>query len=337
MNQHSQIVKPARWLVAVLFGVVTGQAAADGVVKVPGETRGYLYDSSSNPTNAGQEISLAVTKEGHFKEYRIESEPPGLVCDEACPGTAQRLPVGSVTLRIIGKKPVPVVNIPLTGMWSEPCERTDAELDHCVFNLHALNARVNVTVSPDIKPGMSIPLPEGGEGMIVNIDTRDGYVLVANHRSLGSKKIWLPFNQNWTSRLHINSPTDGRINTSKLIELARTRAEAAQHCNAMNGDWYLPAENELKLLTTDALRKIPNLDEDSYLWSSTENSLTKGNSRRGSSKPYLELQVKALNNNNASISSRTAYLYDQEADGSWTENKSSTRRYQVLCFRRLAI
>jgi len=304
---------------------------------VPGETKGYLYDASSTPNNTVQEVSLAVTKAGHFREYRIESDPPGLVCDESCPATAQRLPMGSVTLRIVGKKPVSIVNIPLTGVWSEPCERTGVELDYCTFNLHALNARVNVEVNPDIKPGMTMPLPDGGEAMIVNIDTRDGYVLVANHLRLGSGKIWLPFNKNWTSRLHINSPTDGRINTGKLLELGANRLTAAAYCNAMDKGWYLPAENELKLLTMDALRKIPGLAEDSYLWSSTENSLTKGNSRRGSSKPYLELQAKALSTSSANISSRTAYLYDQEADGSWTESKSYTRKYQVLCFRRLPL
>jgi len=336
MNRTLKIIKPARWLSATLFIAIAGQAAADGIVKVPGETKGYLYDSASNPTSAEQEISLAVSKEGHFKEYRIESDPPGLICDEACPGTAQRLPVGSVTLRIIGKKPVSVVNIPLTGMWSEPCERTDTELDHCVFNLHALNARVSVEVSPDVKPGMTLPLPEGGEAMIVNIDARDGYVLVANHLKLDSNRIWLPFSRNWTSRLHVNSPTDGRINTNKLLELTANRTTAAFYCSNMDGDWYLPAEKELALLTTDALKKIPSLDTDSYLWSSTEDNLVKGTTRR-TNKPYLELRVKALRNSNARIYNQSAYSYDQESDGSWTEDKPYTHKYQVLCFRRLPI
>jgi len=336
MNRISKTIKPAHWLAAALFGVVTGQATADGIVKVPGETKGYLYDSASNPTSAEQEISLAVTKEGHFKEYRIESDPPGLICDETCPGTAQRLPVGSVTLRIIGKKPVSVVSIPLTGMWSEPCERTDAELDHCVFNLHALNAQVSVEVSPDVKPGMILPLPEGGEGMIVNIDTRDGYILIANHKKLGLNKIWLPFRASWTSRLHVNSPTDGRINTNKLLELTVSRLTAAYYCDKMEGDWYLPAEKELALLTTDALKKISGLVEDSYLWSSTEDNLVKGTTRR-TSKPYLELRAKALRNSNARIYNQSAYSYDQESDGSWTEDKPYTHKYQALCFRRLPI
>jgi len=336
MNRIPQIVKLARCAAVVCLSAAAGAATADNLVKVPGQTKGFLFDQSSIPNNTRQEFSLAVNKEGHFTEYRIESEPPGLICDEACPGTAQRLPAGSITLRIVGKKPVPRVDIPLTGVWSEPCDTTEAETDRCVFNLHGLNAKVSVTVSPNIEPGMMFPLPEGGEGMLVNIDTHDGYVLVANHRALGTNKIWLPFRASWTSKLNINSLTDGRVNTQKLLTFSTLSTTAAAYCNAMNGDWYLPAEKELSLLTTAALKKIPNLDEDSYLWSSTEYSLTKG-TRRNTKKPYLELQAKALNNRNATISSRTAYLHEQEASGSWTADPSYTRRYQVLCFRRLPI
>jgi len=336
MNRIPQTVRLARYAAVVCLSVAAGTATADNLVQVPGQTKGFLYDQSSTPNNAPQEFSLAVNKEGHFTQYRIESEPPGLICDEACPGTAQRLPAGSIALRIIGKKPVPNVNIPLAGVWSEPCDTTEIETDRCVFSLHGLNAQVSVTVSPDIKPGMMFPLPEGGEGMLVNIDTRDGYVLVAAHRALGINKIWLPFRSSWTSNLNVNSPTDGRINTQKLLTFSTLSTTAAAYCNAMNGDWYLPAEKELALLTTAALKKIPNLDEDSYLWSSTEYSLTKG-TRRNTKKPYLELQAKALNNRNATISSRTAYLHEQEAGGSWTADPQYTRKYQVLCFRRLPI
>jgi len=337
MNHSSKLVRLARWTVAACLTASAATAAADGVVKVPGQTKGFLYDQSSTPNNTQQEFSLAVTKEGHFKEYRIESEPPGLVCDEACPGTAQRLPAGSVTLRIVGKKPVPIVNIPLTGVWSEPCDQTGVETDRCVFNLHGLNAQLSVTVSPDIEPGMMFPLPEGGEGMLVNIDTRDGYVLVANHLKLGSRKIWLPFRASWTSRLNVNSPTDGRINTNKLLTLSPANiTTAAYYCGAMDGDWYLPAEKELALLTTAALKKIPSLDEDSYLWSSTENDLVKGTTRR-TKLPYLELRAKAMRNSTATMHNQSAYSYDQQEDGSWQEDKPYTHKYQALCFRRLSL
>jgi len=86
----------------------------------------------------------------------------------------------------------------------------------------------------------------------------------------------------------------------------------------------------------DALRKIPGLAEDSYLWSSTENDLVKATARK-TGLPYLELRAKALRNSDATIRNQSAYSYDQQADGSWLEDKPYTHRYQALCFRRLPL
>jgi len=321
--------------VATSLAVIATPTLADGVVQVPGVTKGYLYDPSSNATGALQEISLAVTKVGHFTEYRIESDPPGLLCDEACPGTAERLPAGSVTLKIVGKKPVPILDIPLTGFWSEPCERAGEEIAHCTFDLHALNARVSVEVSPDINPGMTFKLPEGGEAMIVDINTRDNYVLVANHLKLGARERWLPFDAKWTSRLNIDSPTDGRINTDKIIELRPIAITAARYCKSMGAAWYLPAEKELALLTTDAFKKIPGIDEDSYLWSSTEGNFREGKYKDG--RPWRDLTAKALSNSTARISNQYVWSYVKEGGFFWTEEPEYTKRYQALCFRRVPI
>jgi len=333
-----QVIKPIKaipYLSLALFSLLASPAMADGVVVVQGKANGYLYDVSSNQTRAGKEISLTVTKEGHFKEYLIESVDGAFRCDESCPEASQRVPAGSVTLRIVGKKPVSFLNIPLTGQWSSPCGNTQTETDECTFSLNELNARISVTVSPDVEPGMTFPLPEGGVGMIVMIDTRDDYILMAYHEDLGPKRTWLGFNLDWKSSLNINSQTDGRLNTEKLLEI-KPPSGAARYCNLMGNNWYLPAKKELELLTKDALKKIPDLDESSYLWSSTEDRLYESKQKKNG-RPYLQLDAYALENKSATIKSKSVYSYDQQADGSWEEDKGYTNKFQVLCFRRLPI
>jgi len=333
MNRVLWGVKLSQWSVVVFFAVMTGQSAADGVAVVPGKTNGYFYDVSSNQTDSGKEVSLVVKKEGHFKEYTIESADGALRCDQQCPETSQRLPAGSVTLKIIGKKPVSFLDIPLTGKWSEPCNNTQTETAQCVFNLNELNGAVSVEVSPDIEVGTTMELPGGGEGLIVRVNVRDGYVLMAAHENLGSDKTWLLFRPDQTKDLKINSPVDGLINTQKLLEL-KVGAQAAAYCKAIGTDWYLPANAELSLMTPDSLRKIPGLDEEDSLWSSTESGVKTGN-RNQSKKPYLAYQAKALYVKDNRMYNEYVYLYDQEPDGSWTEDKSYTKKYKVLCFGRL--
>jgi len=333
MNQLMKSTRPIQWLSATLFFLLVSPVMADGVVVVQGKSNGYLYDLSSNRTRAGKEISLTVAKEGQFKEYLIESVDGAFRCDETCPEASQRVPAGSVTLRIVGKKPVSFLNIPLTGMWSSPCGNTKIETAECTFSLNELNSRVSVAVNPDIEPGMTFPLPEGGEGMIITVDTRDGYILIANHENLGQKTTWLAFNPDWKSRLNINSPTDGRINTEKLLKI-KPLSLAAAHCQDLGANWYLPARKELELLSENALKKIPGLDESSRLWSSTEHALNSGTTRAGF--PYLELRVRTLSNSSASGGDSSSYLYELKS-GEWVERQDYTNRFQTLCFRRLPI
>jgi len=332
MNQLMKFTRPIQWLSATLFFLLVSPVMADGVVVVQGKSNGYLYDLSSNRIRAGKEISLTVAKEGQFKEYLIESADGAFRCDESCPEASLRVPAGSTTLLIVGKKPVSFLNIPLTGTWSSPCTNTHTETAECTFSLNELNSRVSVAVNPDIEPGMTFPLPEGGEGMIITVDTRDGYILIANHENLGAKTTWLAFNPDWKSRLNINSPTDGRLNTEKLMEI-QPPSPAATYCQNMGSNWYLPARKELELLTKDALKKIPGLDEESRLWSSTEENLVQGTNN---GVPYLELRVHTLANNTATITRGYSYSYDLK-DGKWKEDAKYTGRYQVLCFRRLPI
>jgi len=339
MNRTVNFAQSMQCLLVAFLAVMAAHAVADGVAVVPGETNGYFYDISSNQTASGKEISLVVKKEGHFKEYIIETLDGVLRCDKNCPETSQRVPAGSVTLRIIGKKPISFLDVPLKGIWSEPCSNTQTETAECVFNLNELNAKVSVEVNPDIEVGTTFSLPDGGEGLIVKVDVREGYILLAGHEKLGEGKRWLSFNPNRTSRLHINSPVDGRINSQKLLDFTPP-SEAARYCAGLEGGgWYLPAEKELVLMTKDALNKISGLEEGSYLWSSTESNLTKCEigkcgGRNKNKKPTLELTVRALSIDSANMDTRTAYKYEQETDGRWTE--STTRRYQSLCFRRVA-
>jgi len=340
MNQTIIHAKLARWLIVACIAPVTGQASADGVAVVPGKANGYFYDTSSNQTASGKEISLVVKKEGHFKEYIIETLDGALRCDKNCPETSQRIPAGSVSLRIVGKKPVSFIDIPLKGIWSEPCSNTQTETAECVFSLNELNGKVTVEVSPDIKVGTTLSLPDGTEGLIIKVDIREGYILLAAHEKLGEGRRWLSFNPNRTSRLNINSPVDGRINSQKLLGFTPP-SEAAKYCAEMEGGgWYLPAEKELALMTKDALNKVSGLEEGSYLWSSTESGLTKceigecGKKNKKNKKPTLELTVRSLSADDASIHNITTYKHEQETDGRWTE--ITTNRYQSLCFRRVA-
>jgi len=86
---------------AILLSLFCTSSIADGIVVVPAKAAGYLYNPDANDSNI-DEISLHLIKEGGFTNYRIESDPPGLLCDESCPETVQRLPAGKVTLIISG-------------------------------------------------------------------------------------------------------------------------------------------------------------------------------------------------------------------------------------------
>jgi len=329
-------IKPAnsvRCLLLVCLAVVTTQSAADGVTQVPGKLNGYFYDVTSNQPPRGKEVSLVVVKQGAFKEYLIESTPEGFRCDEKCPEAAHRVPAGSVTLKIVGKKPVSFLDIPLTGIWSEPCNNTYTETDTCTFSLHDLNGRVVVDVNPNIEPGMTYPLPEGGEAMIVKVDTRDNYILLAAHENLSEGKDWLPFNPADPMKHKVlekidTSRLDGRLNMPELLKL---KSEAAQYCDKLKNGWYLPADKELGLMTKDSMSKVNGLDlsndgSRNYTWTSTKNGkgfyIDKGNPR---------VEVYAWSNGGSGISSKYAYEYNLK------KNEFSYRRkYQVLCFRRIS-
>jgi len=334
MNQTISSVKLMQGLLLACYILGSVPAAADGVAVVPGKTNGYFYDLSSNQPADGKEISLIVKKTGHFKEYTIETADALLRCDQACPETSQRLPAGSVSLKIIGKKPVSFIDIPLLGKWSEPCNNTQTDTDECVFSLNELNGSVSVEVSPDIEVGTTLALPEGGEGLIVKVDTRGGYILLAGHEQLGEGRTWLDFDpsdpmKHKVLETSVNSPLDGRINMPKLLELG---SEAARYCERMGRDWYLPAANELGLMSQSAMEKVQGLDvsddgDRNFVWSSTKHG--KGFFVDNKTGPRIE--VKAWNNKSARIDGGK-YVYEYDL-----KNKKLTylRKYQVLCFRRL--
>jgi len=341
-RMQSVYISAALWLAAA------GQAAAaNDILVIPDFAAAYLYDQAGSRRDTGNQASLALIKEGSFKEYLIESNPPGFICDENCAETAQNLPEGKVTLRIVGKKPISFLHIPLTGKWSGECDQGEADREgesesaRCVVHLSDMTEPVRVEVSATVDVGTLMPLPGGGQGMIVKVNTEEGYVLVAGHQLLGSGRVLLTFDPNNPLK-HANVGStdqyDGRVNMPKLLA---HNSEAAEYCAALDGDWYLPASNELKLMTPAAIAKISGLDmsgsaDTGYTWSSTQygKGLTSADPKK-----RLTFAAYALKNDSASLSGdRDTYRCDKKNDAEGYELPcKNLRHYQVLCFRRLSI
>jgi len=322
-----------QWCAVFALTVMAGQVVANDVLVIPDIAAAYLYDGTGSKRTVGNQISLALFKEGHYKAYTIESDPPGLVCDEHCEETVQNLPEGKVTLRIIGKKPVSFMDIPLTGQWSDECQ-SEEESARCVVHLDEMTAQIRVTVNPDINVGTLMRLPEGGSAMIVKVDTIENAVTVAAHQQLGPGVAWLDFDRSRRSKINANSLLDGRTNAAKLLPHG---SDAARYCYTLNGgnqSWYLPASGELGLLTKEVLDKIPGIDTGNYLWTSTENNISVSKNKDG--EETFTVSAHAMNNSSASISTnRDAYRCTIKNDGS--TSCTNVRHYQTLCFRRVPI
>jgi len=174
--------------------------------------------------------------------------------------------------------------------------------------------------------------------MIIQVDTDEGYVMVAGHQLLGSGLTWLTFNPSnpmMHQKLGSNNLTDGRVNMPKLLA---HNSEAAEYCaNLTGGQWYLPARNELALMTPNVINKVPGLDmsgndESAHLWTSTQN----GNGFFVDQKNNAP-RVEAMTRKNDSGSIGRKYVYECTPNEGSGYQCSYVRRYQVLCFRRLPI
>jgi len=329
-------------LLAAVLNIASGSVmAANEMLVIPDIAAAYLYDGAGSSRDVGSLANLALIKEGSFKEYLIESDPPGLTCDERCHEIAQNLPEGKVTLRIIGKKPISFLHIPLTGKWDGECEQGEEasadESARCVVHLSDMTGPIKVEVNPNVEVGTIMPLPDRGQAMIVKVNTEEGYVLVAGHQLLGSGRPLLIFNPASPlahANVGSNDRRDGRANMPKLL---RHGSDAAEYCAELDGDWYLPASDELALMTPGALSKISGLDmegsaDTGYTWSSTQygKGLTSANPEK-----RVTFAAYALFNRDATLSSdRDTYRCDKKESGYECAN---LRRYQVLCFRRLSI
>jgi len=313
------------WL--AVLALITTQAAADVNVVVPGKAAGYLY----LPGGGGDDgVSLAVFKEAMdgkplFQNYRIESDPPGISCDENCVETAQKLSAGQVELKIIGKKSIPGIDIPLKATWSGGCT-TDEESDTCLMHLDALNAQVRVKVDGGLEPGTIIDLPNVGSVMYVDMDTAQGYILVANHNQLGGLLTLLEHDPARTQNPDITDGNDGRNNMSTLIAEG---SNAAQYCQGLGNGWYLPARYELAKMSGAVLTKVPGLDKS--LWSSTQKEFSYSSSDGGKWKYKFHYLSRSSSTGNGSMDDMTIYEYEAKKD----KYKVEARR--VLCFRRVPL
>jgi len=322
------------WLFLSLATILLNSNAwADGIVVVEGKPSGYIHNPTSEQQNAAEEISLHLIKEGGFIDYSIESDPPGLLCDEGCEETVQRLPSGTVSLKISGNKPFPLLEIPLRGIWKEGCDgNTTSETEHCIMRLNQNNAKVIVEVNPNVEAGTLFPLPgTNTEVMLIAIDIAHGYLVVAAHEKVSSSLTWLDFDPSDPTKhknININS-WDGAANSAKLLALD---SAAARYCNDLgsqiSGKWHLPSKVELLPLTQEALKKIPSIEPDNRFWSSTQNFF--------SDKDHYRLAVNARAHSSGDWDNeRYVYTYDKQT--LQPKENNSIRRHQVLCVTHLPL
>jgi len=310
------------------------QGMADVNVVVPGKAAGYLYLPHGDDDGS---ISLTLSKEAFegkplFTEYRIESDPAGLLCDESCIEVTQKFPEGEVTLKIIGNKPVPGIEIPLTGLWSGACQGKVEETELCLMHVNEKNTQVSVKVNPDLEPGTIIDSPEG-KVMYVTMNTAQGYMLVAAHDRPGGSMALMEHNPARTEDPEIKNSNDGRQNMAQLLAEG---SPAAQYCNELGSGWYLPARYELANMQGATLTKVPGIKAS--LWSSTEYEF-KYKSEGGGKKQEWKYKTYYLSRSSStghgSMSDMTAYEYKLK---DYTKvDKDSTEKRQVLCFRRFPI
>jgi len=308
--------------------LLAAQAVADVNVVVPGKSAGYLYLPDSGQSDG--KASLRVTKNSAdgkplFQNYRIESDPAGLQCDEQCVEAVHNFPAGQVELKIVGNKPIPGLTIPLKGIWSADCHETQQEVDTCVFTLNEANGQISVKVDGDLEPGTIIELG-GSSVMYIAMDSAQGYLLVAAHDQLGASMTLMEHDPGRTSDPQIKDSADGRNNMAKLIEEG---SNAAQYCQDMGNGWYLPAKDELAKLEGSVLNQVPGLNQS--LWSSTEYSF-EYKPKDGKWKYKTYYLSRSSSTGNGSISNMTAYEYE---GGKKSKDKKESR--QVLCFRRVPL
>jgi len=314
-----------------LATLLAAPALADVNVVVPGKATGYLYFQTNGDDADG--ISLAVFKDPSdgkplYQDYRIESVPAGLVCDESCVETAQKMPEGKIELKIVGKKPIPGMDFPLKGVWSGGCE-TKEESASCQMTLGELNAQVRVKVNPDLEAGTIIDTDDGPL-MFVSMNTAQGYMLVADHNRLGGRMSLMEHDPDRTDDPNIKDSNYGKNNMEKLL---KEGSKAAKHCDDLGHGWYLPARYELEGMKGAALTKVPGITAS--LWSSTEYKF-KQEGKPGDKSQKWEYETYYLSRSSStghgSMDDMTAYEYKIKDYTKVDKNKTEER--QVLCFRR---
>ncbi|TCT10723.1 hypothetical protein EDC22_105223 [Tepidamorphus gemmatus] len=269
---------PGLCLPALLLALIPATATADSIIVVPGSNAGYLYFPASTGGPGEEQTHLvSVQKEDGYTDFRITSLPAGIDCDASCDAASAELPLGEVTLVIEGNYDLFGIQLPKRGTWSGGC--TSAMARTCRFILTTALAEIVRVKVPPSALGAQIPLGADDGPLVRYVGQSGGYHLVAAdlHAKSGLK-----LSESEKKVTGATSMTDGVVNTDTLIA-NDSGARAAAYCKnlaaetgnqALGGNWYLPAYNELSLLQGLSPAMLTDIfgTGDMKIWSSTEKS-----------------------------------------------------------------
>lgn len=244
--------------------------AANPVVVVPGSNAGYLYfpAGSFSDDDGVAKVPVIVTKSGFYTDYRIVSDPPGLVIEADEISGQYDFEMGGITLILEGKYPVQgLTHVDVSGNWTEACVNNSSR--SCTFTLtQAAGVTVEVADSPE--PGTTMQI---GANMDINV-MYGGFILnkhyVIAHNYVGTAQAWHPDGEQSVSAARDQS--DGAANTAAMVAV---NSPAALHCTGLSGPdigsgWYMPSRNEIALMLNLSDAAKSSLGLQKKVWSSTE-------------------------------------------------------------------
>lgn len=247
--------------------VLSMSSAADPVVVVPGSNAGFLYfpAGAAVGNDGAQRFTLIVNKSGMFTDYKIVSDPPGLVIEREDFTGQFDFELGPVTLSIDGKYPAPLANLDLVGNWREDCEADGSR--NCTFTLTKISG---VTIEVDDNPQLGTRLEIDNDGTLLSVyfaGSFDNRPLVV-HPIYGGGRSLTPLKDTDT-RPAPESRRDGEGNTNRWADIWNGNGSAAKFCRDLPGNWFLPAIDQLRRLSDFPPSVFGELVTREHTWSST--------------------------------------------------------------------